>query len=102
MTRGSRFATIVFACACLVGVEQVATGRDPATGAIHTFVTLRVDHYVLQAGSGPGLSNLFVGDLGSTLTLPAPGVPHGVYYVRVIAKNACGSSGVSNEIVVVV
>jgi hypothetical protein len=58
--------------------------------------------YVILAGSSAGLSNLAVADTGSTapaLTTPAP---DGVYYVRVVARNACGDSPASNEISVTV
>lgn len=57
--------------------------------------------YQLEAGSAPGLANLFVGDIGNTRTL-AVTAPPGVYYVRVRGKNACGLSAPSNEIAVTV
>ncbi len=59
--------------------------------------------YVLQAGTGPGLANLVNLDLGSAATtFTANGVGTGTYYVRVRAKNACGTGAVSNEVVLVV
>jgi hypothetical protein len=57
--------------------------------------------YVVEAGSGPGLSNLASIDSGSLARLTAT-APPGTYYVRVRARNACGTSPASNEIVVVV
>jgi hypothetical protein len=55
--------------------------------------------YVLEAGTSPGLTN------AASMTLPnSPSylvvAPPGTYYVRARARNACGTSAVSNEIVV--
>lgn len=59
--------------------------------------------YVIVAGSAPGRSDLANFDTGTTaLTLIAPGVPAGSYYVRVYAKNSAGLSGPSNEVLVYV
>jgi hypothetical protein len=59
--------------------------------------------FVLEAGSGPGLANIVVFDTRSTATtFVAREVRRGVYYVRVRARTACGTSGPSNEIVVTV
>jgi hypothetical protein len=57
--------------------------------------------YVIEAGSAPGLANLVNSDLGSNLPgLRATGVAAGLYYVRVRAKNPCGVSAPSNEVLV--
>ena len=58
--------------------------------------------YVVEAGSGPGQVNLANSDLGLTTSLTATGVGVGTYYVRIRAKNPCGSGPASNEIVLVV
>jgi cellulose 1,4-beta-cellobiosidase len=59
--------------------------------------------YVLEAGSASGLRDLVVSDLGSTATtFSAAGVARGTYYLRVRAKNACGTGPVSNEVVLIV
>ena len=59
--------------------------------------------YVLEAGSGPGLSNLAVMDLGSAATsFTASGIAPGTYYVRVKAKNLCGTGSASNEFQLIV
>jgi predicted phage tail protein len=59
-----------------------------------------VDGYVVEAGSQPGLSNLAVISIGNVLAFGAPGVPPGVYYVRVRGFNAAGQGPASNEVVV--
>jgi hypothetical protein len=56
--------------------------------------------YVLEVGSGPGLSDLGTVALGTQSTLAVPSVPPGRYYVRVRAENASGRSAPSSEIVV--
>ena len=59
--------------------------------------------YIVQAGSSSGLSNLVSSNtLSSVPSLTAAGVGAGVYYVRVLAANASGTSGPSNEVVVTV
>lgn len=58
--------------------------------------------YTIEAGSSPGLSDLANVDtlvIAASYTATAAA---GTYYVRVRAKNACGTSAPSNEVVVVV
>lgn len=71
--------------------STVALAWDPPAGACAT-------SYLLQAGSASGLSNLANSPVVGT-ALTAVGVANGTYYVRVIAINAVGQSGPSNEIV---
>lgn len=54
--------------------------------------------YVLEAGSAPSRSDILIAPLGSTTALDAAGVPPGVYYVRVRARNAVGDGPPSNEV----
>lgn len=56
-------------------------------------------NYVLRVGTGPGLTNIAVVNMGTALALATAGVP-GTYYVRVVAQNAFGTSAPSNEVVV--
>ncbi len=59
--------------------------------------------YVIQAGSQSRESNLANFDTNSTtLTLVASNVPAGSYYIRVYAKNTCGLSAPSNEVLAAV
>jgi len=59
--------------------------------------------YVVVAGYSPGAADAANVDTGSSYTtLVATGVGSGTYYVRMHARNACGVSGPSNEIAVVV
>lgn len=82
--------------ASVFGQTVVLTWTPSAAGGTAT-------SYVVQAGSSSGLSNLANSGTGSDLpTLTATSVPPGVYYVRVLAQNASGASGPSNEIVVTV
>jgi predicted phage tail protein len=53
--------------------------------------------YVLEAGSAPGLANLYSADVGNTTALTT-GAPHGTYHVRVRAKNGAGVSGASADV----
>jgi hypothetical protein len=52
--------------------------------------------YQLEAGTGSGLSNAFVGDVGNVTTLPAAGPP-GTYFARIRAKAGAALSAPSNE-----
>ena len=57
--------------------------------------------YVIEVGSGPGMSNLLVTPVGSATTLSAI-APPGRYYARIRSRNACGLGAASNEIVVTI
>lgn len=61
-----------------------------------------VGGYIVEAGSQSGSANLAVIPLGNVLTLSAPGVPPGTYFVRVRGFNAAGQGPPSNETTVVV
>jgi hypothetical protein len=58
--------------------------------------------YVVEAGSAPGLANLYVGSAPAAPTTASANAPAGTYYIRVRAKNQGGVSGPSNEATAVV
>jgi hypothetical protein len=59
--------------------------------------------YVLEAGTGAGLTNIISFDTGSTATtLTVTSVPNGTYFVRVRARNADGNGAPSNEVTIVI
>ena len=57
--------------------------------------------YIVRAGSAPGGSDLFNGNVGPTTSVSAAGLPAGFRaYVRVLAVSACGTSGRSADILI--
>ncbi len=56
--------------------------------------------FTVEAGSGPGLSDLAVLPVHAGTSLTVPNVPPGTYYVRVRAWNYVGGSAPSNEVLV--
>ena len=76
----------------------VAFAWDPPPGPINNAPT----SYTLSAGLSPGSWYLGSIVLGPQTTYIVSGVPAGTYYARVLARNQCGSSPVSNEVVVIV
>jgi predicted phage tail protein len=80
----------------LVNGSSVTLGWSPSAAG-------QVTSYVIEAGSGIGRADLAVADTGSAAgTATFNGVAAGNYFVRVRAKNSCGVSSVSNEVVVAV
>jgi hypothetical protein len=53
--------------------------------------------YLLEAGSGPGLKDIYVGDIGNLTTLTTT-APPGTYFIRMRARTATGVGFPSNEV----
>jgi hypothetical protein len=58
--------------------------------------------FIVEAGSTSGAANLAAIDIGSSATSFAAQAPRGTYFVRVRARNVCGTSPPSPEATVVV
>lgn len=83
--------------ASVIGTTATFTWTAPVSGGAPT-------GYVLLAGTTPGFASPF-----ASLPLPVspnsvsiPGVPPGTYYIRLVAQNAGGTSGPSNEVTLTV
>lgn len=79
----------------VAGARVMLRWAPPASGSPPTA-------YVIEAGSAPGLANLFVGSIPGAPPETAVDAPSGTYFVRLRAQNACGLSGVSSEQVITV
>jgi hypothetical protein len=89
------------------------TGPPPAPAGLAASVTSRQvtltwnsvtspDTFQIEAGSATSLTDLAILDVGGTQRALVVTASTGRYFVRIRARNACGTSGASNEIVVVV
>ena len=78
-----------------IGTEVTLTWIEATTGASPTF-------FVIEGGSGPGLTTLPVIVTPARVTHWTLQLPAGVYFFRVRAANRAGMSAVSNEATVVV
>jgi hypothetical protein len=56
--------------------------------------------YIVEAGSSSGATNIANFATGSSATSLVAAATPGTYFVRVRARNACGTSGPSNEVVI--
>ncbi len=73
------------------GLRASMSWTPPASGA--------VTDYLIEAGSAPGATNLATLPVGPTTTSYSVVGPAGTYYVRVRARNGCGSAA-SEDVVV--
>ena len=60
-----------------------------------------VTSYLLEVGSAPGLANMLVVPMGADVSFAAPGVPDGIYWLRVRGTNAAGVGAPSQDLGVV-
>jgi predicted phage tail protein len=95
------------ASACSVPPDAPAALRAAVSGSTVTLAWAAPAgtpaSYLIEAGSEFGTADLLVQDTGSSASvMVATGVGSGTYFVRVRARNACGTSGASNEAVVVI
>jgi hypothetical protein len=67
-----------------------ATGTEP------------VSTYIVEAGNSPGGNNVGVFVVPGSATRFERQAPPGTYYTRVLARNGCGTSAPSNEVVVTI
>lgn len=58
--------------------------------------------FVIEAGSGPGATDIAIITVDGGLRSLTVTAPPGTYVVRLRARNACGTSDVSNEITITV
>lgn len=58
--------------------------------------------YVIEAGGAPGQNNVGTFVTPGTATTFQRQAPAGTYYVRLFARNACGTSAASNEIAITI
>lgn len=96
--------TVPSACVPPTAPRQLAysvVGRTVALRWLPPFAGTSPGTYIVEAGSQSGAADLFVGAVGEALAFSTPAPPR-VYHVRVRARNTCGTSGPSNEVIVAV
>jgi hypothetical protein len=99
----SNEVTLVVGCSAPPGAPPAftASASNRVVTLSWTAAAGQPSSYIVEVGSATGLSNLANFDAGNVLTLSG-GAPPGTYFVRVRARNDCGTSGPSIERVVVV
>jgi hypothetical protein len=80
--------------ATVAGNQLTVSWAAPSMGA-------PISTYLLGAGSGPGLTNVFSGAVGSITVISAV-VPNGTYYLRVAAQNVAGVGPATADVVATV
>ena len=78
--------------ASMTGTTAHITWSAPATGGAPT-------GYQLLASLSPGGGAIATLPIGNVTSLSVPGVPPGVFYLRLVATNAAGSGPASNEVI---
>lgn len=83
-------------------VSSVVAGATVTFSWLSSAVGSPVSGHVLEAGTGPGLSNLAVVPLPAATGFGVSGVPSGTYYVRIRAANGAGLGPPSGEHLLIV
>gem|GEM_PF-2570442 len=91
--------TILLPPGAPLGLASTVSGSTVTFSWQHPFDGGEPASYIIEAGSAPGATNLSVVDVGNTMSTTA-GVPPGLYYVRMRARNQTGTGPASNEAVV--
>ena len=81
---------------------QVMTAGGVTTFAWHAPATGSAETYVIEGGTQSGVMNLGRAEVGGTTLALELRLASAVYYVRMRARNQCGESAPSNEVVVLV
>ncbi len=85
--------TVGAACALPAAPSGLTAG---VTGTAVSLQWAGTGPFRLEAGTAPGASNVFAGEIGAATALAATVAPD-VYYARVHARNGCGLSLPSND-----
>jgi hypothetical protein len=80
--------------AAVVGNTITVSWQPPAQGT-------PISTYIVRAGTGPGLSDVYNGAVGGTTTVSSP-IANGTYYIRVLAQNATGVGPATADVVATV
>jgi len=80
--------------ASVVGNTLTLSWQAPAQGT-------PISSYVVRAGTGPGLSNVYDGPVGGATTVSSP-IASGTYHIRVLAQNATGMGPATADVVATV
>ena len=87
-------------CVSPTAPATVNASLNSGTGTVTWSGVAGATSYLVRAGSTPGGSDLFNGNVGNVTSVSASGLPAGFRaFVRVHAVNACGTSGPSTEAV---
>jgi hypothetical protein len=93
------FAVGTAGCTAPPAVPTAVVGSSAAGRAGLTWLAaVGATSYIVQAGSAPGVSDIFYGDVGGGTSISAAVPPGFTAYVRVVAVNGCGQSAASTEI----
>lgn len=88
-------------CAAPAAPQAVNASLSSGTAIVSWSAAPGATSYIVRAGSAPGGSDVFNGNVGNTTAVSASGLPAGFRaYVRVHAVSACGTSGASAEVLI--